>query len=93
MGQHDFEWDEDKNKTNQQKHKLAFDDAPAVFENPTVNFRDNRFDYGEERYVALGILQGIVVVVAYTYRGEKIRIISMRKATAAERRKYAEECK
>jgi hypothetical protein len=59
-----------------------------VFDGATFTFEDDRFDYGEQRFITLGILKGVVVVIAHTERNEVIRIISMRKATKHEREIY-----
>ena len=87
-----FEWDEEKDKTNQRKHGLAFKDAKYVFADPFAICRD---DYTETEYrqQIMGHIGGILLVlVVYTMRDKQdedvIRIISARKATAAERRKY-----
>jgi len=83
-----FEWDEQKSKQNLSKHSLSFHDAERVFAGPCVTFLDDRFDYGEQRLVTLGQLEGRAVVIAHTSRGESTRIISMRKANNRERRHY-----
>jgi len=88
-----FEWDEDKNRRNLAKHKLSFEMASLVFEDPQqVNIQD-RIVEGEERWQTLGMESGTVLLVAHTYRGEAsgevIRRISARKANAHERRVYA----
>jgi uncharacterized DUF497 family protein len=83
-----YEWDENKNKANLSKHGLSFEDAEIVFSGECVTFEDDRFDYGERRLVTLGRLEGRVVVIAHTQRGENTRIISMRKANAREQEIY-----
>ena len=86
-----YEWDEDKGQTNLSKHGLSFEDAGAVFTSPCITFRDKRFDYNEERFITLGTLEGRVVVIAHTPRGEKTRIISMRKANHREQKAYTQQ--
>ena len=81
-----FTWDESKRKLNLAKHGIDFRDAQAIFEGPLVTAEDAREDYGETRYVALGLLEGIVVSMAYTERGDSVRIISIRKALKHEAR-------
>ena len=81
-----FTWDESKRKLNLAKHGIDFRDAQAIFEVPLVTAEDAREDYGETRYVALGLLEGIVVSIAYTERGDSVRIISIRKALKHEAR-------
>ena len=80
----EFTWDEKKRKTTIRKRGLDFADAEAVFSGATFTFEDERFDYGEQRFITTGLLRGIVVVIAHTERGEAVRIISMRKATKHE---------
>ena len=65
-----------------------FADALAVFAGVTFTFEDDRFDYEEQRFVTLGMLAGKVVVIAHTERDDKVRIISMRKATKYEQKLY-----
>ncbi len=86
-----FEWDEKKSQQNLSKHGLSFHDAETVFTGPCMTFADERFDYGEERFVTLGKLAGRLVVIAHTQRDEKTRIISMRKANSHERKHYEEQ--
>lgn len=83
-----FSWDERKNVINDEKHGLNFADAQWVFESQTVTFKDDRFDYGEERYITLGTLESRVVVIVHTPRADTTRIISMRKANAKEQEIY-----
>jgi uncharacterized protein len=83
-----FEWDETKRKSNIKKHGIDFVDAPMIFAGYTLTISDNRYDYGEERFVTFGILDGRVVAVAHTETEELIRIISIRKATRYEEKVY-----
>lgn len=85
-----FEWDEKKSEENLLKHGLAFEDAEAVFSGQCVTFEDARHDYGEKRLITLGALEGRVVVIAHTPRGDRTRIISMRKANSREQKAYQE---
>ena len=85
-----FEWDEKKSAENLLKHGLAFDDAETVFAGQCVTFEDARCDYGEQRFITLGALEGRVVVIAHTLRGDRTRIISMRKANSREQKAYQE---
>ena len=64
-----YEWDEAKNRINFAKHGLDFEDAELVFIGPCVTFVDDRFDYGEERLITLGLLAGRAVVIAHARRG------------------------
>jgi uncharacterized DUF497 family protein len=86
-----YEWDENKNKENQSKHGLSFEDAEIVFSGPCVTFEDRRYEYGEERFITLGLLEGRGVVIAHTPRGKATRIISMRKANSREQKIYQKQ--
>ena len=79
-----FTWSEAKRRANLRDHALDFRDAPTVFEGATFTFEDDRFDYGERRFVTLGLLQGLPVSVVHTETAARIRIISFRKATKHE---------
>ena len=83
-------WDEAKRQSNLQKHSLDFADAHLIFEGVIFTFVDERFSYGEPRYVTVGKLKVIVVVVVHTDRNGDIRIISMRKASKYEQKLYRE---
>jgi uncharacterized DUF497 family protein len=84
-----FEWDEEKNQANIQKHGLDFADAWEIFTAPMLTALDDREDYGEDRWIGLGMLRSRPVVVVFTERGEDvIRIISLRKALKHERLRY-----
>jgi len=86
-----LEWDDNKNRENLANHGLNFEDAEHVFENPTFTFEDTRFEYGETRYITFGLLEGRMVVVAHTPRGNKTRIISMRKGNDREKKTYQKQ--
>ncbi|MEW6351265.1 MAG: BrnT family toxin [Thermodesulfobacteriota bacterium] len=87
----DFEWDEQKNRSNISKHGFDFADAWEVFEGPMLIDLDNRFDYAEDRWTGIGLLRSRVVVVVYTDPDElTTRIISLRKALTHERKAYAQ---
>ncbi len=87
-----FEWDEQKNEANTRKHGFSFADAWEIFEAPMLINLDDRFDYGEDRWVGIGRLQSRIVVVVYTeFDDETIRIISLRKALSYERAVYQQE--
>lgn len=86
-----FEWDESKRISNIRKHGIDFVDVPTVFEGSIVTIEDDRFDYGEERFVTFGLLQGRVVAVVHTESENCIRIISTRKATKYEQKTYFEQ--
>jgi uncharacterized DUF497 family protein len=79
-----FTWRESKRKTNLKDHSLDFVDAAQVFDGPTYTFEDDRFAYGEQRLVTLGLLQGIPVSIVHTETEDEIHIISFRKAIKRE---------
>lgn len=83
-----FSWDENKRRANLRKHGLDFKDASQVFDGFTFTFEDDRFQYYEQRFVTLGILQNMVTVIIHTESDETIRVISMRKATKHEQKIY-----
>jgi len=86
-----FEWDEAKRRSNIQKHGIDFIGIEGVFAGTTVTILDDRYDYGESRFVTLGLLNGRVVVIAHTETAEVIRVISVRKATKNEEANYFKE--
>lgn len=67
---------------------LDFADAGRVIDGRKFQFVDHRFDYGEERITTIGVLDGRMVVVIWTRRGEDRHVISMRKANEREQRRY-----
>ena len=83
-----FEWDDEKNHINIKKHGISFESARFVFadENHVILY-DDIHSVNEERYIAIGMVDKILYVV-HTIRNERIRIISARTATEAERRIY-----
>lgn len=87
----EFDWDEDKRLTNIHRHEIDFIDAITIFDSDTVTIEDNRFEYGEQRFITLGLLRGRVVVVVHTDRKSTTRIISARKATKNEQIIYFEK--
>ena len=86
-----YEWDEAKRLTNLRKHGIDFVDVPAMFDGDIVVIEDNRYDYGEQRFVTFGLLQWQAIAVVNTEREDCIRIISARKATKYEQRIYFEQ--
>lgn len=89
-----FEWDQQKNQANVAKHELDVADASRVFSLPLRISLDERQDYGEDRWIGIGLLDGRVVVVVFTEPDEQtIRIISLRKALPYERRRYEQYLK
>ena len=79
-----FTWSESKRTRNLKVYGLDFVDVERVFRSVTYTFEDDRFDYGEQRLVTLGLLAGIPVSIVHTESEHEIRIISFRKATHRE---------
>ena len=84
-------WDESKRLRNIKDRKLDFVGCESVFDGPVVTWEDARVAYGEQRINLLGWLNGIVVHMTYTERGDEPHIISLRKAEKHEIRRYAKE--
>ena len=84
----DFEWDETKPLLNLAKHGLDFADVARLDWDSTQVERDRRFEYGEERFIAVGALGDDVLAVAFTLRGNTVRVVSFRPASRKERRNY-----
>ena len=85
-----YEWDDKKNESNYNKHNFEFSDGIEIFFDPLrLVKKDIRFYYGENRYLIIGTKREAVLLVCFTMRGLfKRRIISVRKASRQERRKY-----
>ena len=89
----EFEWDIDKDKINQQKHQISFEEAAEIFRYPTYEVADTRVDYGETRYIAIGSNSRMTIItVVYTEREGRIRLISARRANKQESRLYYDYC-
>jgi uncharacterized DUF497 family protein len=87
-----YTWDEDKRRSNLESHGIDFTDAERIFDGPTLETEDARFDYGEIRVYAIGAVFGIVITVIYTDRDDDERhIISAWKSTSYEQTAYYRE--
>ena len=75
-----FIWHEPKRQANLKKHGVDFVDAERVFTGSTFTFEDDREDYGEQRWVTLGLLGMKVIVIVHIETKDEIRVISMREA-------------
>lgn len=85
----EFEWDTRKAQFNLRKHGIRFAVASAVFlDNRRLERIDTSENYGEDRWITVGLAEDIELTVVYTLRGERIRIISARKASRYEREAY-----
>jgi uncharacterized protein len=92
MKGHDFEWDDEKAARNLARHGVSFEAARLAFDDPFAVVReDRRRDYGEDRYILLGMVENHLLAVVHTQRDARIRIISARLAEPRERRRYHEE--
>lgn len=85
-----FEWDPQKNHLNISKHGIDFADVVELFDGPYLEGLDDRVEYGEERMIVYGEMDGQVVAVVYTWRDQRRRIISARKVTTSETRLFYE---
>jgi uncharacterized DUF497 family protein len=87
----EFEWDENKNEINKQKHGIAFEEAKTAFlDSEMITKEDNRKDYGEIRFIGIGKILEQIIVITYTIRITIIRLISARKANQKEKQIYHE---
>jgi len=87
-----FKWNESKAARNVSKHRVSFEEAKTIFDDPLyVDFYDPDYSDDEERYLIVGESnQGRLLIVSYTERGDAIRIISAREVTRIEREVYEE---
>ena len=88
----EFEWDENKNRSNQKDHGVTFEEAATVFDDLLATIvPDDEHSWSEQRYNIIGeSVLGEILVVTYTERGNRIRIISARTPTRGELRDYEE---
>ncbi len=82
-----FEWDDDKAASNLLKHKISFAGACRVFDDPR-GFDEDDPDLDEQRWLKVGMVNGVILAVVYTERGFRIRMISARKAKSYEQDRY-----
>lgn len=83
-----FEWDAHKRLINLLKHGIDFADVWQIFDYDVATDIDNRFDYGEIRFLTFGLLRGEIIVVSRTENSDVFRIISVRKAEKYEQEIY-----
>jgi uncharacterized DUF497 family protein len=83
-----FQWDAEKSAANEAKHGISFDQAAQIFRGPILQRPDDRKDYGEQRFIALGAYNGEVLRVVFTERSGDIRLISAWRASKHDRKKY-----
>jgi uncharacterized DUF497 family protein len=90
MENSEFEWDEEKAISNLKKHRVSFEEAATIFNDPRIStISDPDHSETEERYISLGksVIMRLLSVI-HTFREERIRLISARKATKAEKTTY-----
>jgi hypothetical protein len=90
MKNSEFEWDDEKAESNLKKHDVSFEEAATIFNDPKIaTISDPDHSEDEERYVSIGksFIKRLLTVI-HTYRKERIRLISARKASKAEKKKY-----
>jgi len=80
----EYEWDENKALTNMENHCIDFVDVARFDWDGATIINDKRKDYGETRYLALGKIKGRLMVLVFTWRGNTVRVISLRKANTRE---------
>lgn len=83
-----FQWDEAKSAANETKHGISFLQAAQIFRGSLLKRPDDRKDYGEQRFIALGVFDGEVLRVVFTERGGDIRLISAWRAGKHDRKRY-----
>ena len=84
-----YVWDKRKGRGNVARHGIAFEDATRIFEGPTLERVDDRFDYGESRIYAIGVVDGLEITLIYTDVSEtERRVISAWRAERHERTAY-----
>jgi hypothetical protein len=87
-----FEWDDAKAADNEAKHGVRFEQAKLIFGDPfAVERLDDRIDYGEDRFILVGMAQGFLLTVVYTERDDSFRLISARHATTYEQDDYVRQ--
>jgi uncharacterized protein len=83
-----FEWDEQKRLENLRKHGIDFVDAKEIWQGTVLEVPSAQQAHGEQRYIAYGVLDGRIIAVVFTWRGESRRLISARRARSYERQHY-----
>ena len=85
----EFEWDDAKARRNYNRHGVTFEIARKAFRDPfMVEILDSREDYGEERYLLIGLADGQLLSIIYTMRNQRFRLISARRANRDEQDHY-----
>jgi uncharacterized DUF497 family protein len=87
----EYEWDEAKCLANIAKHKVDFNLAADFCWDTAITVEDDRFEYDEKRFIAIGFIDDRLHVLIFTFRDDVIRIISLRKANSREQRNYEKQ--
>jgi len=83
-----FEWYEQKRLENLRKHGIDFLEAKEIWQGEVLELPSEQQEHGEQRYIAYGVLEGRIIAVVFTWRGEARRLISARRARRHERQDY-----
>ncbi|MDN5872717.1 MAG: BrnT family toxin [Nitrococcus sp.] len=83
-----FEWDENKNAANLEKHGIDFVRAKEIWQGPVMEMFSPQTQHSEDRIIAVGMVDGLCIAVIYTWRGENRRLISARRARKNEQTHY-----
>jgi len=86
----EFEWHDQKRRTNLSRHGIDFEDAIAIWDGPVLEVPSPQLHHGEERFLAVGQCEGRIIAVVFTWRGKVRRLISARAARKNERENYKE---
>ena len=87
-----FEWDAEKADTNLLKHGVSFDMVRRFSWETAFTLPDRRQEYGEQRWVSIGLIGSRLFKIVYVVRGDRVRLISAHKANRRDQRKYHERC-
>jgi uncharacterized DUF497 family protein len=83
-----FEWSEQKRLENLRKHGIDFLDAKEIWQGEVLEVPSEQQEHGEQRHIAYGVLEGRIIAVVFTWRGDSRRLISARRARRHERQDY-----
>jgi uncharacterized protein len=84
----EFEWDEKKHRANLATHGIDFEDAIGIWDGPVLEVSSPQTHHGEERILAIGRCEDVIITIVFTWRGKRRRLISARKARRNERENY-----
>jgi uncharacterized protein len=87
----EFEWDEKKRRVNLAIHGIDSEDAIGIWDGPVLEVSSTQLQHGEERILAIGQREDLIITIVFTWRGKRRRLISVRKARRNERENYNKE--